>query len=105
MQGAGAPSDLLAALDGRPVLRERDRYVAYFERAQFETLLRDAGLDELRVEGSHYFAEGPFWQSVDAARLDEAAVAQDLIDAEAKCAAHPAAARLARAWAAAARKA
>jgi SAM-dependent methyltransferase len=105
VEGPGGPEALLDALEGRALVREGDRHVTYFDRAGFETLLADAGLRDVRVEGSHYLGEGPFWSSIDDERLGDPEYVRAVLDAEERCARHPLAASWARAWIGVGRKA
>lgn len=104
MQELSEPSILLEALSGKPLVIEQDRFVLYFDRAGFGKLLYDANLVDVAVEGSHYFGEGPFWQSIDDSRLDDPEYVEMIIRAEDFCRADPDVAAWARVFSAAGKK-
>jgi SAM-dependent methyltransferase len=104
-QGMGDPSQLLKALQGEPLLLEGDRFVRYFDPIQLEAMLREAGLTDVAVEGSHYFGEGPFWQSMDDSRLFDPAYVDGILEAEEFCRSDALIAPWARVFSAAGRKA
>ena len=100
LQGLDDPTLLLDALDGNPIIVDQDRYVRLFTQEQFDKTLRNAGIKDPIIEGSHYFGEGPFWQAIDDDRLGDPAYVRSILDAEASCAKHPMVAPWARVFSA-----
>lgn len=97
-------STLMNVLSGKPLVIERDRFVIYFDFEGFKNLLYDANLKDVFIEGSHYFGEGPFWQSVDDSQLDDPKYVEKIIRAEEFCRADPKIAAWARVFSAKAKK-
>lgn len=103
-QGVGEPKKLLDVLSKKPLLIENDRFVVYFDRDELEKLICDAGLRDVVIEGSHYFGEGVFWQSINDSRLDDPKYVKMIIQAEKLCRANPYVANWARVFSAVAKK-
>ncbi len=104
VQAATDPAQLMAALRGEPLLVEGDRFVIYFDQKGLGRILEDAGLAAVRLEGSHYFGEGPFWQSVDDERLNEPGYVESIIKLEEECRSDPVLAPWARVFSAVGKK-
>jgi SAM-dependent methyltransferase len=88
-QNLGGPANLLAALDGKPVIIENELQVRFFTKDSLSKLLVEAGAENPVVEGSHYFAEGVFWQSLDERQLSNPDYLKDVFNAESACRANP----------------
>lgn len=83
------PEQMLAAQRGDPILKSENYFTRLFDRDRWAALLQNAGLREAVIEGSHYFGEGPFWQSIDDARLSDAQYVEQIIQAETACRTNP----------------
>jgi hypothetical protein len=92
------PTELNAALQAGEVSIPRDVHVTYYTAETLRTLMVEAGLEPVAIEGCHYVPEGPFHQSVDLERLEDQAHREAIFQLEATCAADPALRPLARAW-------
>jgi SAM-dependent methyltransferase len=99
------PSAVADALAGRPVVAPGDRWVRYYDTDELVALTEAAGWQVETTFGAHYFGEGPLWQALDDARLDEPEYVRQVLDAEAACRADARLRNLARAVGVVARKA
>jgi len=104
VQGVSDPERLVEVLHGEPLLLEGDHFVIYFDQEGFGRLLSEAGLVDVNLKGSHYFAEGPFWQAVDDERLYDPGYVRSIIELEERCRSDPMLAPWARVFSAVGRK-
>ncbi|MCC6157755.1 MAG: class I SAM-dependent methyltransferase [Deltaproteobacteria bacterium] len=77
-------------------LRQAGRYVRLFHRESLASLCRNAGLDPVRIIASHFFGEGPFWQTVDDDRLRDDEYLRTVTKADCEFRLSPGASRFAR---------
>ncbi len=98
------PAQLAAVLAGNPLFLAHDRWVRYYDRAAVAELLTGCGWRNMHLAGSHYLAEGAFWQAMDDRRLDDPAYVERIVAVENLCREHPLARDLARVLCAIARK-
>jgi len=98
-------TDILEALAGRPILLEEDSFVHLFDGARLCAMVERCGWRPVELAGSHYFGEGPFWQSIDDDLLAETRYQEQLLTAERVCRADPRLRDLGRVLCLAARKA
>lgn len=104
-QGCLNHQDITAALAGRPTLIEEDSFIHFFDGRRLAGLVEQCGWQPVELAGSHYFGEGPFWQSIDDDLLDEPSYREQLLAAERTCRADPRLRDLGRVVCLAARKA
>jgi len=83
---------------------EDDLWVHPMEAGELAAILQSAGLEVLRIEPVHFFADGPLGDHVDLDRLGQDVYDDQLIELERGLRADPALQGLSRAWLAVARK-
>lgn len=89
IQSTLGPADLPVVIEGKPLFIPYDRYVTFFTPQSLAKLMRDSGLKEIYIEGSHYMLEGPFWYSIDQNSLDDPGYRDQILEAERTCSRHP----------------
>ncbi len=78
------PKSLLKALKGDPLFIPNERFVVFHTQNQLEALFRNHGLTQIYSEGSHFFGEGPFWNSIDEGLLEKQDYRDRIWEAEAR---------------------
>lgn len=89
VRAANRPVEWRRLLAGEPLLRENDCYVRLFDEVSLRELLPQTGWRIVSSRLSHYFGEGPFWQSLDDDRLADDAYREEILAAEDECRADP----------------
>lgn len=84
-QDAGGPEGIRRALAGEPLWIADELYLTLFDRSSLLSLIERTRLEPLHVEFSHFFGEGPFWNSLDEQRLSDPAYMQEVLAAERAC--------------------
>lgn len=89
VRAADRPGEWQRLLAGEPLLREGDCFVRLFDETSLGELLERTGwrVDSRRM--SHFFGEGPFWQSLDDDRLADPGYFAEILAAEEACRADP----------------
>jgi len=93
--GGAALQDLLGR---KTVIVEGDLYVEYFEPDELEDIAYSAGLEDVRVTGCHYTADGIFHRLAPEKKLSDPARRRRFHAIEKLMRETPGASRLARAW-------
>ena len=88
-QNAPDPKSLLEALEGKPLLIPNERFVVFHNQNQLEELFRNCGLIQIYTEGSHFFGEALFWDTLDENRLGESSYIAEIFEAESRLRSDP----------------
>ena len=91
------PGFAARAMAGEAWIEPLDRYVRYYTRDALRALVTAAGWEVVEEFGTHFFGEGPLWQSIDDDRLSDPSYLAQVRDAERAARADPRLAPLARA--------